>query len=62
MRQIVCIPFSHAPRDGGIMVSMVAFQAVDPGSIPGHRNFVYKISTNKININDDINIIIINIA
>ena len=23
--------------DGGIEVSMVAFQAVDPGSIPGHR-------------------------
>ena len=31
--------------DGGIEVSMVAFQAVDPGSIPGHRKlnffFVY---------------------
>ena len=25
-------------RDGGIVVSMVAFQAVDPGSIPGHRS------------------------
>jgi hypothetical protein len=25
--------------DGGIEVSMVAFQAVDPGSIPGHRKF-----------------------
>jgi hypothetical protein len=24
--------------DGGIEVSMVAFQAVDPGSIPGHRS------------------------
>ena len=23
------------------MVSMVAFQAVDPGSIPGHRNFIF---------------------
>jgi hypothetical protein len=23
--------------DGGVMVSIVAFQAVDPGSIPGHR-------------------------
>ena len=22
---------------GGVMVSIVAFQAVDPGSIPGHR-------------------------
>ena len=25
--------------DGGVMVSIVAFQAVDPGSIPGHRTF-----------------------
>ena len=24
--------------DGGIMVSIAAFQAVDPGSIPGRRN------------------------
>ena len=24
---------------GGVMVSMVAFQAVDPGSIPGRRTF-----------------------
>ena len=24
--------------DGGIVVSIVAFQAIDPGSIPGHRN------------------------
>ncbi len=23
---------------GGIMVSIAAFQAVDPGSIPGHRS------------------------
>ena len=27
--------------DGGIMVSMVAFQAVDPGSIPGHRILLF---------------------
>ena len=27
--------------DGGIMVSMVAFQAVDPGSIPGHRILMF---------------------
>ena len=27
--------------DGGVMVSMVAFQAVDPGSIPGHRTFCF---------------------
>ena len=30
----------HLYSDGGIMVSMVAFQAVDPGSIPGHRIFL----------------------
>ena len=27
--------------DGGIEVSMVAFQAVDPGSIPGHRKSLF---------------------
>ena len=26
----------------GVMVSIVAFQAVDPGSIPGPRNFVLR--------------------
>lgn len=26
---------------GGVMVSIVAFQAVDPGSIPGRRNYFY---------------------
>jgi hypothetical protein len=26
---------------GGIMVSIAAFQAVDPGSIPGHRIFIF---------------------
>ena len=31
---------------GGIVVSIVAFQAIDPGSIPGRRNFV----SNFINI------------
>ena len=25
--------------DGGIMVSIAAFQAVDPGSIPGRRSY-----------------------
>ena len=29
--------------DGGIVVSMVAFQAVDPGSIPGHRTFKFSL-------------------
>lgn len=32
---------SHVPLSvGGVTVSMVAFQAVDPGSIPGRRSFV----------------------
>ena len=29
--------FTLHMSDGGVMVSIVAFQAVDPGSIPGHR-------------------------
>jgi hypothetical protein len=35
-------PSSHAQRTSvaGVMVSIAAFQAVDPGSIPGPRNFV----------------------
>ncbi|RLU23429.1 hypothetical protein DMN91_003633 [Ooceraea biroi] len=33
--------------DGGVMVSIVAFQAVDPGSIPGHRrNFFVTCNCN----------------
>jgi hypothetical protein len=28
---------------GGIMVSIAAFQAVDPGSIPGRRNYFYGV-------------------
>ena len=32
---------------GGVTVSMVAFQAVDPGSIPGRRNFAELISIKK---------------
>ena len=28
-------------RVGGVMVSIGAFQALDPGSIPGRRNFFY---------------------
>ena len=28
---------------GGIMVSIAAFQAVDPGSIPGRRNIFYSL-------------------
>ena len=30
----------HFVDDGGILVSMVGFKAVDPGSIPGHRKFL----------------------
>ena len=30
-------PLSSAKRVAGVMVSIVAFQAVDPGSIPGPR-------------------------
>ena len=33
--------------DGGIMVSIAAFQAVDPGSIPGRRNFVFSFYLKK---------------
>ena len=29
--------------DGGVMVSIVAFQAVDPGSIPGHRTLFFRL-------------------
>ena len=32
---------------GGIMVSIAAFQAVDPGSIPGRRNFVFSFYLKK---------------
>ena len=31
------LEWNRLTGDGGIVVSMVAFQAVDPGSIPGHR-------------------------
>ena len=27
---------------GGVMVSIDAFQALDPGSIPGHRNLFHE--------------------
>ena len=39
---IYCVS-RHYIGDGGIVVSMDAFQAVDPGSIPGHRigSFVF---------------------
>ena len=34
----VTIPLHIHQCDVGIVVSIAAFQAVDPGSIPGHRN------------------------
>ena len=33
-----CFKVFFSTGDGGIMVSIAAFQAVDPGSIPGRRN------------------------
>ena len=33
-------PFFHRSV-GGIVVSIAAFQAVDPGSTPGHRNLFF---------------------
>ena len=45
-------PFGDSPKllllvhcDGGIVVSIAAFQAVDPGSIPGHRKLCQQHST-----------------
>ncbi len=32
----------YLSSDGGIVVSIAAFQAVDPGSIPGHRKFYFR--------------------
>ena len=29
----------HQSSVGGVMVSIVAFQAIDPGSTPGQRSF-----------------------
>ena len=41
--QIMCTRAVYTPSPmasvGGVKVSMVAFQAVDPGSIPGRRIF-----------------------
>ena len=34
-------PFLNTWSVGGIMVSIAAFQAVDPGSIPGRRSFCF---------------------
>ena len=37
----------HSSSVGGVKVSMVAFQAVDPGSIPGRRtSFIFFIFFN----------------
>jgi hypothetical protein len=38
---------------GGIVVSIAAFQAVDPGSIPGHRSmFLFKVYLSFLNPNE----------
>ena len=40
---------------GGVMVSIDAFQALDPGSIPGHRNcfiFFFQIATISITVHN----------
>ena len=38
---LLILPTSNWTGVGGIMVSIAAFQAVDPGSIPGRRNFLF---------------------
>ena len=38
--------------DGSIVVSIVAFQAIDPGSIPGHRSIRVR-SLNKLHFHFD---------
>ena len=40
----VIVSLSSQPSVGGVTVSIVAFQAVDPGSTPGQRIFFF-IST-----------------
>ena len=37
------------PSVGGVMVSIVAFQAMDPGSIPGRRTLLFFL-LNKVEI------------
>ena len=37
-------------RVAGVMVSIAAFQAVDPGSIPGPRNFYFEENLTVANI------------
>lgn len=39
LQQVVKYFCLHHVSVGGIMVSIAAFQAVDPGSIPGRRMF-----------------------
>ena len=35
------LSFFYCPGVGGVKVSIVAFQAIDPGSIPGRRTFLF---------------------
>ena len=39
----VAVSGGNASGDGGIVVSIAAFQAVDPGSIPGHRSRLFAL-------------------
>ena len=41
---VVCTPKKSSTSVGGVKVSMVAFQAVDPGSIPGRRKYFLLVS------------------
>ena len=52
-----CLPFPHTTHTdsvAGVMVSIVAFQAVDPGSIPGPRNVLFTKDERKKKKKNDI--------
>ena len=36
-----CVKCIEIECDGSLMVKIVAFQAIDPGSIPGHRSIFF---------------------
>ena len=43
----IAMVMQYSTSVGGVTVSMVAFQAVDPGSIPGRRSFAELIAIKK---------------
>ena len=43
---------------GGVKVSIVAFQAIDPGSIPGWRTFIFSSFRNTFLVSKKLRIII----